>query len=206
MALSTYAELQTSIASWMVRDDIATIIPDFIALAEADMNAVIRARQNTTYATVTFASTGYASLPTGYRAPRTMRLSGSPGYDLESVTLDRMAELLASSSVAGNPEAFAVDGENFRCYPTPSSDTDAICHYYRTVPALADDNTSNWVLAGHPHVYLFGALAHGFAWHDDTENESKFRAKFERAMQRLNGEGQDVLGDSATMLMEATTP
>ncbi|MED5549871.1 MAG: hypothetical protein VX529_10990 [Pseudomonadota bacterium] len=206
MALSSYAELQASVADWLSLSNATTQIVDFIALAEADMNTTIRARQNTAYATVTFASTGLASLPEGYRSARTLRLSGSPGYDLESVSLDRMSELLAGAGAGGNPEAFAVDGDSFRCFPTPSADTDTICHYYRTIPALADDNTSNWVLAGYPQVYLFGALAHGFGWHDDTENERKYRTKFEDAMKRLNAEGREAYGDSATMLMEATTP
>ena len=34
MAISTYAELKTSIANWLDREDLTDIIPDFIALAE----------------------------------------------------------------------------------------------------------------------------------------------------------------------------
>jgi hypothetical protein len=206
MALSNYTELQTSIAAWINRDDLTAPILDFIALAESDMNATIRTRNNTAYATVTFASTGLASLPDGFRAVRTIRLSDSPNTDLESASLDRLSELLAYNTEGGNPEAFAIDGDNFRAYPTPSANTDALCHYYRTIPALSDSNTSNWVLTKYPQIYLYGALAHACAYMDDTEEERKFRAKFEDAMDRLNLEGRDNYGDSATMLMEATTP
>ena len=34
MAISTYAELKTSIANWLDRSDLTDVIPDFIALAE----------------------------------------------------------------------------------------------------------------------------------------------------------------------------
>lgn len=206
MALTTYAELQASVIAWMNLGNVSTLVPDFIVLAESDMNLTIRARQNTASATVTFASTGLASLPTGFREVNTVRLTASPRYDMESVSLDRLAELLASSTTAGNPEVFAVDGENLSCWPLPSADTDAVCHYTRTIPALTDSNTSNWVLANYPQAYLYGALAHGFAWHDDTENEQKFRAKFEDAMARINREGRSLMGGSATMLLEMTTP
>lgn len=206
MALDTYANLQASIASWVNRDDLTSVIPDFIALAESDMNATLRTRQNTAYATVTFAATGLAPLPDGFRAVKTIRLSDSPNYDLESVSLDRISELLAYNRESGNPEAFAVDGDSLRAYPTPSTDVDALCHYFRTIPALSDANTSNWVLTNYPQVYLYGAICHAHAYMDDTEEEQKFRAKFEDAMRRVNAEGQSLYGDSATMLMEATTP
>ena len=37
MAITTYAELQTSIADFLNRDDLASVTTSFISLAEADM-------------------------------------------------------------------------------------------------------------------------------------------------------------------------
>ena len=45
MALANYTDLQASIASWMVRTDLAAVIPDFVAIAEARINADVRLRQ-----------------------------------------------------------------------------------------------------------------------------------------------------------------
>ena len=42
MAIGTYAELQTAVANWLDRDDLTDRIPEFIALAEAKMNRVLR--------------------------------------------------------------------------------------------------------------------------------------------------------------------
>ena len=42
MSITTYAELKSAIANWLLRDDLTSVIPDFIALAEADMNRAIR--------------------------------------------------------------------------------------------------------------------------------------------------------------------
>ena len=42
MALTTYAELKASIADFLNRDDLTSVIPDFITLAEADMNRGLR--------------------------------------------------------------------------------------------------------------------------------------------------------------------
>lgn len=207
MALSNYTELQASIASWMERDNLSAVIPDFIALAEAEMNTVIRARQNTAMASITVAPvTGYADLPADFRQVRTIRLTNSPTFDLESVSIDRMSELLSIEAQAGQPEAYAIDGERIRFYPTPSSDVPAVMHYYALIPALSDTTATNWVLKQYPTVYLNGALKYGFAYHDDTENETKYAAKFNAALEALVREGAEQYGDSATMLLEATTP
>lgn len=206
MALDTYANLQASILSWMLTDATTTPVTDFIALAESEMNARVKHWRNTSIATITFADTGLADQPAGFRAPRSAKLSSSPNTQLEIVSSEKMVELLSSSTQAGNPEVMAVDGDDLRAWPTPSANVDAVLRYYRTIPALADDNTSNWVLANHPNAYLYGALAVGFGYHDDTQNESKFRAKFEAAVAQINREALDVYGDSATPIPEATTP
>ena len=206
MALDTYANLQTSIANWLERNDSTAVILDFIALAESEMSTRIRHWRNTATATVTFASTGLASQPEGFRAPRSAKLSSAPNYQLEVVSTEKMVELLSSGTQAGNPEVMAVDGDNLRCWPAPSANTDATLRYYRTIPALSDVNTSNWVLTNYPNAYLFGSLASAFSYHDDTENEGKFRGKFEIALAQINREALDVYGDGVTQIPEATTP
>ncbi len=45
MALSTYAELKTSIGDWLNRADLTAVIPDFISLAEAQVERTLRTRQ-----------------------------------------------------------------------------------------------------------------------------------------------------------------
>ena len=42
MSITTYAELKTAIASWLNRDDLTSVIPDFIALTEAALNRDLR--------------------------------------------------------------------------------------------------------------------------------------------------------------------
>ena len=42
MAISTYAELQTAIADFLIRDDLTSVIPTFITMAEAQLNRDVR--------------------------------------------------------------------------------------------------------------------------------------------------------------------
>ena len=42
MALSTYDELKDSVADFLNRSDLTSVIPDFIKMAETDMNRKVR--------------------------------------------------------------------------------------------------------------------------------------------------------------------
>ena len=64
MAISTYSELQTAAANWLDRSDLSDRIPEFIALAEARFNRILRIRDMETVSTAisTAAGTGYLPL------------------------------------------------------------------------------------------------------------------------------------------------
>ncbi len=42
MAITTYSELKTALGNWLNRDDLTAVIPDFISLAETDINRKLR--------------------------------------------------------------------------------------------------------------------------------------------------------------------
>ena len=56
MSLSTFTELKSSIASYLNRDDLTSIIPDFITLTERRLNRELRIRANMTRAETTTTS------------------------------------------------------------------------------------------------------------------------------------------------------
>jgi len=51
MAISTFAELKTAAANWLDRSDLTDRIPEFIALAEARFNRILRIRDMETVST-----------------------------------------------------------------------------------------------------------------------------------------------------------
>src|SRR4051812_14862616 len=80
MAITTYAELQAAAANWLVRGDLTARIPEFIALAEARLNRVLRARLAESEAALT-ASVGSRSvpLPAGFAEPVALSILKSDG-------------------------------------------------------------------------------------------------------------------------------
>ena len=64
MSLSTYSELKTSVANYLNRDDLTSLIPTFIQLTETRLNRELRVRANMVRAeTTTTADTAFYNLP-----------------------------------------------------------------------------------------------------------------------------------------------
>ena len=62
MAITTYSELKSAVADWLLRDDLTSVIPSFISLAEAKFNRRIRDYRMMTRAT-TSVDEGYVAVP-----------------------------------------------------------------------------------------------------------------------------------------------
>ncbi len=62
MALTTYTELKASVADWLNRTDLTSVVPDFIALAEAQIERTLRTRQMIVRATASI-DTEYSAVP-----------------------------------------------------------------------------------------------------------------------------------------------
>lgn len=152
MALSTYAGLQASIRAWLMdRDDLAAVIPDFIALAEADMNN--RLRLQGMLKTTVLSAAGDV-LPSDLVQVKSVGLSGA-----ENLSFCTPAEAAAYSLAyaGGAAEQWTVAGDSLVIAPAQASGTVTLT-YYAAIPALSDDNPTNFVLTRAPGCYLYGAL------------------------------------------------
>ena len=65
MALDSFANLKLSIADWLNRDDLTAVIPDFIKLAETQLNREIRHYKMHNKATANI-ETQYSATPTDW--------------------------------------------------------------------------------------------------------------------------------------------
>jgi hypothetical protein len=158
MPLSTYTELQAAIASWLNRDDLAAAIPDFIALAEAQANRRLRTRPMLARAEAEVAAE-FVSLPPDFLEPvsLTIELSESDIVRLDHLAPDRLLGEKSGNPSAGQPRCYTIAGSELQFLPAPDKSYTAELTYYAALPPLAAFGT-NWLLARHPDVYLYGAL------------------------------------------------
>jgi len=158
MAITTYAELKTSVADFLNRDDLTSVIADFIALGEAQMNRDVR-HYSMIKRSVAEIDTRYSSLPSDFLEPIRLHIDDSYQTRLELTSLDDMLQLRNNTANAtGKPQYYAIVGDSIEVYPTPDADYNTELMYYAKIDALSDSNTSNWVLSSHPDAYLYGSL------------------------------------------------
>lgn len=156
MAISTYSELQSAVGDFLNRQDLTTVIPTFIALAEADLNRSIRHRSMLTRATATIDSQ-FTALPTDFLEAKNIQLNSEPITVLRYVTMEH-ADLVRQRNPTGQPVYYSIVGDTLEVVPVPDASFTAELTYYKKITALSDSDTTNWLLSYHPDVYLYGTL------------------------------------------------
>src|SRR5262249_19196406 len=154
MAITTYSELQTAIGNWLNRTDLTDRIPEFIALAEAQMNRRLRVRQMVTRAEAALAGE-FVSAPSDMLEPIQMSLeiSESDIGLLRYVAPERLLAGKVGIASTAEPEFFTVVGGSLQLLPAPDTTYTGEITYYARLPPLAS-NSTNWLLSGYPDAYL----------------------------------------------------
>ena len=172
MAIGTYAELQTAVANWLDRGDLTDRIKEFIGLAEARMNRVLRLQLMVSIDTTTLggaatlvAGTRDYALPSGYLQMVDFALTTDPITPLSYITPENMNRMWAGSQL-GIPRAYTIISNNSSGPPVPTvrfgtSPAGAYTYsmmFYKKIEALGTGNTTEAMLTDNPDIYLYGAL------------------------------------------------
>ena len=203
MAISTYTELKSTIANWLNRSDLTSeISDDFIKLVEADLNAKLRIRQMEQLDTITIDSET-ETVPTGFIAVRSFYiLSGGTKYHLNYITPANLYAIKGGSTT-GIPRVYSIESDNgteqFRFGPAPDTTYTGYLQYYKAFTPLSSGNASNYILATHPSVYLYGSLFHAanFIGGIDQAQVQNWLAMYQTSLERLEDNDQnDSFGGS----------
>jgi len=203
MAISTYTELKASIANWLNRSDLTSeIADDFIKLVEADLNAKLRIRQMEQIETITI-DDETETVPTGFIAVRSLYiLSNGTKYHLNYISPASLISIKGGST-SGLPRTYTIESDNgteqFRFAPAPDSSYTGYIQYYKAFTPLSSANASNYILASHPAIYLYGTLFHAanFIGGIDQGQSQSWLGMYQTALERLEDNDQnDSFGGS----------
>lgn len=156
MAISTYSELKTAVATWLDRSDLDTYMDDFIKLGEAYLmhgggrGEPLRVRDMEETATLSPASNVY-TLPSDFLSAKSVTALTSPRRPLEFISPGG-ADSIYPFRTADFPNHYMIVGSSLTALPYTSSDVEII--YYKTLEGLSDTNTTNWLLDKNPDLYL----------------------------------------------------
>jgi hypothetical protein len=197
-----YSELKSSIADFLNRQDLTSVIPTFILLCEADLNRTVRHRSMLCRATATL-DTHFTALPADFMEAKNIQLNTEPVKSLEYLTMEHADEYRATHSTAGVPVFYTFIGETLEVVPEPADDYTIELTYYKRITALSDSNTSNWLLASHPDVYLYGSLMQSAPYLKDDERIAVWGQLYKAFISDLNSASDKSEYSGSSLKMRA---
>ena len=206
MAITTYAELQTAAANWLDRTDLTARIPEFIELAEANFNRVIRQPDMVTKNDSFSIAGRYTTLPTDTLEIVRIVVDLTPVIVLEYLTPEEISERRIVMTATGKPYYFTVIGgssNQLEVVPSPDDTYTSSIVYYTRIPALTDSATTNWLLTAHPDIYLFGTLVEAEPYLKNDERMPMWTSRLDKALMALRLQGERELHTGSSLRMRA---
>lgn len=205
MALSTYTELKSSVADWLNRTDLTNAIPDFIALAEAQIERTLRTRQMIVRATASI-DTEYSAVPADFLETKSIKLNTNPVTALAFETIDALDSLKSTTYISpGKPHFFSIVGGQIRVLPVPDSTYTAELIYYAKLSKLSGSNATNWLLTQAPDVYLYGSLMQAAPYLKDDSRIPVWAAIYTRGLEELQIADDRGATSGGAIMMRART-
>ena len=190
MAITTYAELQSNVTDFLNRDDLASIAPTFISLAEADMQRQVRHWRQEKRSTAEL-DTQYSAIPADFLEAIRFYITSGESRPLELISqfqlLDRKYQ---RANTSGEPAYYAITAGEIEIFPAPAGTYTAELYYNARIEPLSDSNTSNWMLQYFPDAYLYGSLIHSAPYLKDDARLQIWAALYQSAIDAINMSGE----------------
>ena len=182
MAISNYSELQTAVANWLDRDDLSARIPEFISLAEARFNRLLRLRSMESKQTAsTVGGQRNYNLPASYIQMRNFQLNTSPLTTLSYVTPE-IYDRVWGGSTGGIPKFYTIVADEISLGPIPGSVLTMEMLFYRRFDNLSASTTTNWLLTYAPDIYLYASMLEAEPFIMNDERVPLWATALERAI------------------------
>lgn len=183
--ITNYSDLKVTIANYLARSDLTSVIPDFIRLAEVRLRRNLRIRQMLKSATtLTTGGDATVSLPTDFLELRTLFVESDPVRDLQYMS-PAIFNRNARTNESGLPVFYTILASEFKFAPMPDTDYTLQILYYASPEYLENDNPSNVFLAICPDLVLYGALIEAEPYLMNDSRIQLWSAMFDRGLAAL---------------------
>lgn len=208
MALGTYSGLKTAIVDFSGRDDLTSLLDDFIDMAEQRMfyndEMPLRVRQMESRTTLTgTAGNRFLALPADFLEPRALVIIDSSERIELTFNSPSALEIISTN---GSPRFYALT-DQIEFDRKLDAAYDFELQYYAKPTALADANTTNVILTNYPTVYLYGALSAVYDYVSEDERAERYHQKMIRDIKgAIKGDRTGRYGPAPTSRVNGSTP
>lgn len=186
MPYTNYSDLKTSVANYLGRSDLTSVIPDFIRFAELRMARDLRTREMLKSATApTVSGDGKVALPTDFLEIRDLHVQGSPRFPVSYMSPSAFTRD-APADESGKPVNYTILASEFVLAPKPDTAYTLEILYYAKPTVLSDANTSNVFLANYPDALLYASLLEAEPYLINDARSQTWASLYDRAINNIS--------------------
>tara|TARA_Y100001973_G_scaffold75768_1_gene110738 strand:- start:44 stop:685 length:642 start_codon:yes stop_codon:yes gene_type:complete len=184
-AFVDYDNLLQAVSDWLARDDLGDRIPDFVWLAECEIQRDLNLRMNdSVYESTSVSGQDYVSLPEDFAEAVLFEWKDSSKSPVSISSFDVVSSFQKKnryrSSETSTPRSGAVFGDRLYLGPVPSA-SDFRLFYRSGVSHLSHLNKTNDVLRKYPDALLYGSLLHSAPYLGEDERALGWVQLYDRA-------------------------
>jgi hypothetical protein len=191
MAFTNYTTFVATVANYLGRDDLTSVIPDFVELGQHRMTRDLRVQEMIKSATATTtAGDNTIAFPSDMLEIKDIHINGTPNYQLEYQTPDQFYRN-EQTHTSGTPRFYTMLGQEFQFAPTPDGSQTVQILYYAKPTFISSSNASNVLLANFPDALLYATLAEAEPYLMNDERVATWANMYDRAIAniRINDKG-----------------
>jgi hypothetical protein len=190
MAYTNYTDLQASVASYLGRSDLTSVIPDFIRFAETRLARELRTRLMLKSATApTVAGDARVALPTDFLEIRDLFVQGNPRMPVTYLSPSAFTRD-ARADESGLPVFYTVLASEFQFAPQPDTVYTLEILYYARPTVLSSITPSNVFLANYPDALLYGSLIEAEPYLINDARSQTWATLYDRAVKNISDADQ----------------
>ena len=206
--ITDYDSLVATVSGHLNRDDLADIIPGFIASAEEDLNHQVRHYRMKNNLLEFELQGRFTPLPSDWVETISIEFNGVFSRPLELIGNSEFSfKRQTRSTVTGADPCYyrhtTLEGvPQVELYPVPKVGDTVTLEYYQKIPSLLTQPT-NWLLEESPNAYLYTSLSHAATYLDEADGlGGTWIVLRQEAIDRLNSSGRDAELSGANLQMK----
>ena len=205
MAYTNYTDLKASVANYLGRSDLTSVIPDFISFAELRIGRELRTRQMlelTTIATTGGDST--VSLPSDFLEIKDLNIQGNPRTPLTYLSPSAFSRD-ARADESGKPFYYTILESEISLAPKPDTVYTIEILYYAKPAVLSAGNASNVFLVNYPDALLYASLLEAEPYLINDARSQTWATLYDRAIQNISNADQNSEYSGVPLQIQTTS-
>ena len=201
MTLTNYTTFTATVESYLARNDLTSVIPDFVQLAQLRLSRDLRTERMLKVAT-TSPTDNKVAFPSDFLELREMHLQGNPPILLEFQTPDLFFRN-GQTTLSGRSHYFTMLGTEFQFAPSQDTSYTVQILYYAQPTFISSTTASNLYLAYYPDALLYATLAEAEPYLYNDPRIATWSALYDRAIANIK---KSDLGQTYSYTTLSVTP